>query len=188
MSSIYLVSGLLSSSAIYPLLLRTITPSKSSATRFVISRETISIVHSTLIISAVLIELHRQSDKWIFSPSSHTNTDVPNLDWKGYVAHTQRKNIVDAAPPSTNAIIAFECGYLIQDFVVLVLGARRFANQRSTEMLQSRRIMARNINWRVLGWHHVGISCALGLYLYRVMRGQAKGSLIVLMMLLMNAS
>lgn len=91
--------------------------------------------------------------------------------------------MIEASPPFTNAIISFELGYLIQDFVILVLGAWRVAGDA-----HARSVIARNVNWRVLGWHHLGLATSLGMFHLRVLRGQEKGSLVVLMMLLMNAS
>lgn len=150
------------------------------------SREAISVFHCILVMSAVLFELHRQSENWVppvfrCNASGSTSEDC-NLTFAKEQAQSRPK-IIDATPPFTNAIIAFECGYLIQDFAVLVLGARRLAMDG-----RARSVMARNLNWRVLGWHHLGIACGLGLFHLRALRGEAKGPLVVLMMLLMNAS
>ncbi|RMJ23146.1 hypothetical protein PHISP_05990 [Aspergillus sp. HF37] len=135
------------------------------------SREALSVSHCLLIVSATLFELYRQSEHW-----------VPPA-WRGMRSNMSRLDIIDKNPRFTCSIIAFECGYLLQDFVVLVRGARLVAGDG-----RARSIMARNVNWRVLGWHHLGLAAGLGLFHLRAVRGTAKGSLVVLMMMLMNAS
>lgn len=159
------------SATVYPLLFRLITPSDASAARFMKSREALSVSHCLLVVSATLFELYRQSEHWV--PPS----------WRGMQSSTSRLDIIDKNPHFTCSIIAFECGYLLQDFVVLIRGARLVAGDG-----RARSVMARNVNWRVLGWHHLGLAAGLGLFHLRAVRGTAKGSLIVLMMMLMNAS
>jgi hypothetical protein len=146
------------------------------------SREAISVIHCILTLCAISFELYRQRDKWI-PPSFRPNprTDVAAIS-EGQ-GHARTIHMIEASPPFTNAIISYECGYLIQDFVVLVMGARRVAIDK-----RARSVMARNINWRILGWHHLGIASALGLFHFRALEGRAKGSLVIMMMLLMNAS
>lgn len=140
-------------------------------------------LHCTLILCAISFELYRQRDKWI-PPSFRRDlrTDYAAAA-SGGQAHARPVDMIEASPPFANAIISYECGYLIQDFVVLVMGARRFAIDK-----RAGSVVARNINWRILGWHHLGIASALGLFHFRTLEGRAKGSLVIMMMLLMNAS
>jgi hypothetical protein len=147
------------------------------------SREAISVIHCILILCAISFELYRQRDKWI-PPSFRRD---PRTDYVAAIsdgqAHARPIDMIEASPPFTNAIISYECGYLIQDFVVLVMGARRVAMDK-----RARSVMARSINWRILGWHHLGIASALGLFHFRALENRARGSLVIMMMLLMNAS
>lgn len=175
--------ALATATGVYPLLFRLVNPPDSSASRFMKSREVISVIHCILILSAVSFELYRQRDKWI-PPSFRRD---PMTDYvtavSGGQAHARPIDMIEASPPFANAIISYECGYLIQDIVILVMGARRVAMDK-----RAKSVMDRNINWRILGWHHLGIASALGLFHFRALEGQAKGSLVILMMLLMNAS
>lgn len=91
--------------------------------------------------------------------------------------------IIEASPRSTHAIIAFECGYLLQDFVVLINGARRVAGDG-----RARTLLSRNVSWRVMDWHQLDITLALGIFHIRVLSHTARASLFLLMMLLMNVS
>lgn len=165
--------ALATATGIYPLFFRLVSPPESSASHFMKSREAISVIHCTLILSAVVFELYRQRDSWI--PPSFGSVPAQ--------AHVRSVDLIEASPPLTNAIISYEIGYLIQDVFILLIGARRAANDK-----RARSVVARNINWRILGWHHLGIAGALGLFHIRVLEGRAKGSLVILMMLLMNAS
>lgn len=162
--------ALTAAAATYPLLMRLITPTHTSAVRFMKSREVLSVTHSTMMVSATLFELYRQADDW-FPPA-----------WRGLPTPTH-PTIIDASPPFTNTILAFECGYLLQDFIVLIGGARRLSVHNS-----ARSILARNVNWHILGVHHLSLAVGLGLFHVRALRHTAKAALVVLMMMLMNAS
>lgn len=154
----------------YPLLMRLVTPTHPSAARFIKTREALSVTHASMMVSVTLFELYRHADDWI--PPA----------WRG-LPTPARPKIIDASTPFTNALLAFECGYLLQDFVVLIQGAQKLSVERSAASL-----LARNVNWRVLGLHHLGLAVGLGLFHIRALRGTAKASLLVLMMMLMNAS
>lgn len=162
-------TALATAASLYPVLFRLITPHDASAAHFMKNREIMSVSHCILMVSGTLVELYRQRDHW--TPPAWRGIRRPGLD------------IIDASPPFANALISFECGYLLQDFVVLLYGARRLATDG-----RARSIMARNVNWRVLGWHHLGLAVALGIWHVRVLRHTEKGSLVVMMMILMNAS
>lgn len=77
--------------------------------------------------------------------------------------------------------MAFELGYLVQDTVILILAARLRARDGG-------RRLVKEIDWRVLGWHHVGLSSALAVLQLYIARGKEKGIMVILMLMLMNAS
>lgn len=169
---------------LYSLLFRVTTPANASAIRRAISREGISVTHSTFVTLAAAFELYGHYDKWA-SPSvqSVTSSKVGNAGSSTRKSSYADLDIISFRSPFGNALVAYECGYLIQDFVVLVLTARLARGDA-----RSQSIMAKNINWRVLGWHHLGVAAALGLFHWRALHGQAKGVLLVLMLFLMNFS
>lgn len=100
-----------------------------------------------------------------------SNSDVPDRDLP----------IIRQRSEFGNAITALETAYLLQDSVVLFYAARlaRRAGQGSG---------MKGLNITHLAWHHAGLSVALGLLQVYVARGREKGVLVVVMMMLMNAS
>jgi hypothetical protein len=83
-----------------------------------------------------------------------------------------------------NSITALQTGYLVLDAVITMLGARlrtRYPGGKG-------RSLAKVINWRVLGWHQAGLSSMLGVLQWYIARGREKGILVILMLMLMNAS
>jgi len=174
--------ALASALILYPLIFRLVTPRDVSSGRFALSRETISAVHAALVSLAAALELYRQRDKWA-SPAYRSASGVKDE----LVAPQDGKetlDIINAQSPFGNAIIAWECGYLIQDSFVLLLGARRAPHDDR----RSRSVMAKSFNLRVLGWHHFGVGSALGFSHFRALQGKAKGVLIVMIFFLMNLS
>ena len=76
-----------------------------------------------------------------------------------------------------NCITAAELGYLLQDTIILLLAARLRARdiaQRDTDR-RVRSSLAKEINWRVLGWHHLGLSAGLGWLQVYVARREGEG-------------
>ncbi len=72
-------------------------------------------------------------------------------------------------------------GYLVQDAVILILAAQLRARGRGKGLVKE-------INWRVLGWHHAGLSSALAVLQWYITHGREKGIMVILMLMLMNAS
>lgn len=177
--------ALASALVLYPLLFRLITPRNASPSHFVRSREAISATHAVLISLASVLELYRQRDRWI-PPALRSETGLKDGPSAGSQHAGQQPDIIHARCPFGNAIVAWECGYLAQDFVVLLLGAR--STPAATDGRRSRSVMAKSFNWRVIGGHHLGLVTALSLFHLRALRGEAKGVLVVLMMFLMNLS
>ncbi len=154
----------------YPLLFHTVTPSNPTAARFSLSREAISAAHCTLVTALSLYELHRTSPIWNSAPTTPA-------------APTGLPPLISMRSAFANSITALETGYLLQDAVILILGARLRARAKGPEGR-----LVKELNWRVLGWHHVGFSTALGALQWWVAGGREKGILVVVMLLLMNAS
>jgi len=78
--------------------------------------------------------------------------------------------------------MAFELGYLIQDSVILFLASRI----RKQDVGRNITPLVKDINWKVLGWHHFGFSSALGVLQWYIYHGREKGIMVILMLMLMN--
>lgn len=175
---------------VYPLLTRLSLPPSSSPSatpnRFILTREAISAIHSALISCASAAELYRQHDKWLPHGSSPTSSSPDEAASAPSSGSRPPSSVIDAQSTIGRALIAWECGYLFADFAVLVLGARHFRRQQSNA--HSKSVLARSVNWRVMGWHHLGIGVALALYHIHGLRGPTKGVMVMLIMLLMNTT
>ena len=187
--------ALVSAIVLYPLVLRaTLTTCRPSASpsQFMRSRETISAAHAILVSLAAGLELYRQRNAW-WPPSPSFSGDAHLVDSKGdlgdpsKVAAKQRLDIINAPSSVGDAIVAWECGYLLQDFIVLIVKARRSMSSQG-RIRRVPPVMARTVNWRIMAWHHVSAATALALFHVRARRGEAKGIMVVLMMFLMNLS
>ena len=173
--------ALLTSIITYPLVFFLVTPHNATASRLTKSREAISVLHCTLVTLSSAYELHNQSKAWhVISPS---RTRTPSASKRGAVRTGDGANCPLITTHSTlgNSIAAFEMGYLVQDAVILILAARLRARGRGKGLVTE-------INWRVLGWHHAGLSSALAALQWYVARGREKGIMVILMLMLMNAS
>ncbi|MCJ1244426.1 hypothetical protein MMC30_001624 [Trapelia coarctata] len=171
--------SLLASLTLYPLLFRLITPGHPSHIRFVKSREAISALHCTLVALISIYELKRHYlDRAPSTPTSLSNLEDIKSAHSGYGANLP---VITIRSSLSNAITAWETGYLLQDTVILLLGARLRSQQSHTRL-------AKEINWRVLLWHHGGLSVALLILQWYIARGKEKGVLVIIMLMLMNAS
>lgn len=87
--------------------------------------------------------------------------------------------IITTRSDFANAITALETAYLLQDSAILFYASklpRRVGG--STE----------GLNIKHLAYHHAGLTAALGILQVYIAQGREKGVLIVVMMMLMNAS
>ncbi|KAJ8098890.1 hypothetical protein POJ06DRAFT_258262 [Lipomyces tetrasporus] len=170
--------------ALYPLLFYVITPRNATPSLVAKSHEAISAVHSTLVTLLSLFELRRNYDDWapsrpFSSPAVHDD-DIRSGDatnGKGLKIITTRSNL-------GNCITAIETAYLVQDAVILILGARL----RNRHAGEKDRALVKEINWRALVGHHIGLGTALGILQRYIALGREKGILVILMLMLMNAS
>jgi len=184
---------LLSSLITYPLLFYLITPRNAIPSRFTKSREALSILHATTVTLLSAYAIHRQSPNWTnlnltLSPSA---TSPPPISLSAstifsrssatLIQHSPSPPLITTRSALGNSIAALEFGYLVQDAVVLIAAARRRARS-------SGRPFSKEINWTILVLHHGGLVSALALLQVYVARGREKGMMIVLMLMLMNAS
>ncbi|MCJ1310471.1 hypothetical protein MMC25_004135 [Agyrium rufum] len=155
----------------YLFIFRLALPTSPSAIRLVQTREALSAVHCTLIASLSAYLLYERRADWLVSPLERPKAQ--DLD--------KNLKIVTARSEFANALTALETGYLIQDAGVLLLIARLRAREGKTTL-------AKKLDWRILGWHHGGLIGALGLLQWYIARGREKAILVVVMLMLMNAS
>lgn len=179
-------TALLTSIVTYPLIFFFVTPRNATATRFTQSREAISVLHCTLVTLVAAYELRRQSLGWdnnaIISTSGSNRPASKSYDDAINGGGGADCPLITTRSPLGNSITAFEMGYLLQDAVTLILAARLRARARGGNGL------VKEINWRVMGWHHAGLSSALAVLQWYIARGREKGIMVVLMLMLMNAS
>lgn len=197
-SQVTLVTSLIA----YPLLFFFVTPRNATPSRFAKSREAISALHCIIITFASIYELQRRYNDWGPYSASPTPTGIERLGagpearhgkgdgggsagvQTGYLGNGAGSALITARSTLGNSITALETGYLVQDAVILILGARlrtRYTGGKGSSL-------AKEINWRVLGWHHAGLSSALGVLQWYIACGKEKGILVILMLMLMNAS
>lgn len=155
-------------SIIYPLVFYVSLPKNATPVRFAQSREAISIFHCTFI-TVVSLACLRQSDFRDLLSSRVSDDEIPDRDLP----------IITTRSEFANAIIALETAYLLQDSVILFYASK--LHQRAGGS-------TKGLNIRHLGYHHGGLSAALGLLQVYIAQGREKGILIVVMMMLMNAS
>jgi hypothetical protein len=156
-----------------------ITPHKASPLRLAASREAISIFHCTSMTILTVICLSKELPSTISARPNHeqpvADRDLPLITRKSEFA---------------NSLTAIETAYLLQDSVVLLLAARSkrtFKKTSSTGKI-SRAKALRGLNLRHLGWHHALLGSAFFVLQVYIAQDREKGILIIVAMLLMNAS
>jgi hypothetical protein len=157
----------------YFLLLVFITPRNATRSRLALSHEAISAFHSTLVTLASAYELWRTRNVW--------SQSLSGIEFR--VQDDAKLPIITTRSNFGNCITAVETGYLFQDLIVL-LHAFRSPKFRGTK----NSLLSKEINTRLLIWHH-SILLILLLLLQRYINfNQERGILIILMLFLMNAS
>ncbi|KEF51542.1 uncharacterized protein A1O9_12459, partial [Exophiala aquamarina CBS 119918] len=97
--------------------------------------------------------------------------------------------IITTKSELANILTAIETAYLLQDSIVLLYAARReraFLTGSNGKASDNRAI--RGLNFRHLGWHHALLGSAFVLLQVYIAQRKEKGILIIVAMLLMNAS
>ena len=139
-------------------------PKTATPVRFAQCREAISIFHCSFMTIVSLICLRRSGVSDLLSSRVSDDRDL---------------SIVTTRSEFANAITALETAYLLQDSVILFYASKLHRHAgRSMKRLKIRH----------LAYHHVGLSAALGVLQLYIAQGREKGVLIVVMMMLMNAS
>lgn len=167
----------------YPLIFQLSTSfAGRSVQRFVLTRDAISAAHATIISIAAASELYHRRNDWL--PSSYYNSDTTNVDLKGNPSSKLPVScVIETQSKVGDSIVSWECGYLLADFMILSLGAPR-QNSHKTD----RSLLSKSVNWRILGFHHLGIGAALIIYHLRAVKAPVKGVMVMLMLILMNVS
>jgi hypothetical protein len=155
-------------STIYPLIFYISLPKNASPARFAQSREAISIFHCTLMTVLSLSCLQQSSVTDLLS-SHFSNDEVLDRDLP----------IITTRSEFANAITALEAAYLLQDSAILFYASRLHRRAGSS---------TKGLNITHLAYHHAGLSAALGILQLYIAQGKEKGVLIIVMMMLMNAS
>ncbi|KAJ9659419.1 hypothetical protein H2198_003148 [Neophaeococcomyces mojaviensis] len=155
-------------SAIYPLAFYISLPKNATPARFAQSREAISIFHCTFMTIASLACL-RQSDVRNLLSSRVSDNEIPDRDLP----------IITTRSEFANSVIALETAYLLQDSVILFYASKLHRRAGGS---------TKGLNIKHLAYHHAGLSAALVVLQVYTAQGREKGVLIIIMMMLMNAS
>lgn len=176
---------LLSSLITYPLLFYLATPRNAPPSRFAQSREAISALHCSLVALGSIYELRRQHGALHPPPARAAAGPEARGDSGARTGYGADSALITTRSVLGNSLAALEMGYLVQDAVILILAARLRTRDPSGK---GREAIVKEINWRVLGWHHAGIASALGVLQWYIACGREKGVLVIVMLMLMNAS
>ena len=171
---------LVSSAVIYPLAFYISTPVNATPARFAQSREAISFFHCSWVTALSVWCLRRNSAGALLSPDVESpSTELP-LPLPKSDADLP---IISFRSEFASSITALETGYLLQDSLILFWAFRlhRQARDKGFKPLKG-------LNIRHLAWHHGFLVCGLSVLQWYIARGKEKGILIIIMMLLMNAS
>ena len=147
-----------------------ILPRNPTSTRFTQTREALSAFHCTLVTALSTYLLYQRRSDWLLSPIEKPNQKL-----------TSDISFVTTRSEAANALTALETGYLLADAGILIQEARLAAQERRTSV-------RRQLDLRIFGWHHGGLIAGFGLMQWYIAKGREKAMLVVVMLLLMNAS
>ncbi|KAJ9603877.1 hypothetical protein H2200_011399 [Cladophialophora chaetospira] len=160
-----------------------ITPQRPSPLRLAASREAISIFHCTSMTVLTAICLQKELPAAI----------AQGWEQKGRVPLVADRDLPIITTKSTfaNSLSAIETAYLLQDSLVLLLAAQTkqvFLHKKTSRPGKAPAKALRGLNLRHLGWHHALLGSAFVVLQIYIARGKEKGILIIVAMMLMNAS
>ncbi|MCJ1435897.1 hypothetical protein MMC27_005273 [Xylographa pallens] len=175
---------LLTSTAAYASTFYLSLPTSPTPTRLAKTREALSVIHCTVATALSLACLRQNSDALFpalppAAPPSHTPSHVDPR------ASESALPLIATRSAFANAITAFETGYLLSDSLILLYSVR--LARRSNVARKSKQQLV-GLNMRHLAYHHAGLSAALLYLQWYIHHGREKGVLVIVMMMLMNAS
>lgn len=166
----------------YPLLLRLLTGSHPTPSRYTAALKTTSTIHSLLTTTLALIFLHHHRPQLPPSSPKTSGTQIhraPGQD--GYPNDTHNPTITSHSSFG-NAITALEAGYLIQDTFALLLKSHIHSRAAGNHARPKTKLDIPLLT------HHVSLSAALLLLQYYISQRREAGIYIIVQFLLMNAS
>ena len=160
------------------------TPRGASPLRLAASREAISIFHCTFMTVLTAVCLYRELPSTIARSSEQVEHAESVVD--------RDLPIITRQSEFANSLTALETAYLLTDSVILLLAAQSkqvFLHKKTPNTANTLDARAsRGLNLRHLGWHHALLGSAFIVLQVYIARGQEKGILIIVAMLLMNTS
>ncbi|MCJ1284955.1 hypothetical protein MMC26_004292 [Xylographa opegraphella] len=178
-SQILLTSTAAYASTFYLSLSTSPTPARLAKTR-----EALSFLHCSVAAVLSLACLRQHSDALFpaLPPAAPPSQSPSGADPRASEAALP---LIATRSAFANAITAFETGYLLSDSLIL-LYAVRLARSSDVAVKGKQRLVG--LNMRHLAYHHVGLSAALLYLQWYIHFGREKGVLVIVMMMLMNAS
>ena len=180
------LATLLTSLGLYPLAFYLISPPHASYRRLAQSREAISALHCTSMTILSLICLRRSpAARLLVKPQLHERDVVAEHALSQTKPDTSLP-IITTRSTFANCLTAIETAYLLQDsFILLWLWRVRGSRGRSSLAAGP---PLKGFDLRVWAWHHAGLFSAFAVLQWYIARGKEKGVLIIVMLMLMNAS
>ncbi|MCJ1380814.1 hypothetical protein MMC17_003923 [Xylographa soralifera] len=175
---------LLTSTAVYASTFYLSLPTSPTATRLAKTREALSLIHCTVATALSLACLRQHHDALFpaLPPASPPSQASSNANLR---ASESALPLIATRSAFANAITAFETGYLLSDSLILLYSVR-LARQSNVATKSKQRLVG--LNMRHLAYHHAGLSAALLYLQWYIYHGREKGVLVIVMMMLMNAS
>jgi len=157
--------------ALYPLAFYLSIPEGATPSRLALSREIISFVHCTSMVLLAGMCLRE-----------HYAALTPPPDTAAALSPDSNLPIIATKSNFGNDIMALETAYLLQDSVLL-----RYAFHKSKRLVQAGMVQGSPLG-RHLSWHHAGLALPLVTLQWYISKGREKGILVIVMLMLMNAS
>ncbi|MCJ1395100.1 hypothetical protein MMC18_007981 [Xylographa bjoerkii] len=169
---------LLTSTAAYASVFYLSLPSSLTATRLAKTREALSLIHCTLATALSFACLRQHRDALFPTLPTAPSKGAPR-------ASESALPLIATRSAFANAITALETGYLLSDSLILLYSVRLARSNHAAAKSKQRLV---GLNMRHLAYHHAGLSAALLYLQWYIYRGRERGVLVIVMMMLMNAS